>query len=405
MKRVYQQIVAEHFAHDEQMLFLAGPRQVGKTQTSLIAEKLTSQCLYLNWDTDEQRDLILQGTLAIATKLGLHQLRDPHHQKPAIIFDEIHKYPRWKNFLKGFYDNYQSKTHIIVTGSSKLDVYRRGGDSLMGRYFLYRVYPLSVAECISPQLFDTEIHQPEQLDELSWQHLWQFGGFPSPFLKHDKRYFNRWRQLRNNQLFREDIRDLTNIQEIVQLELLAQILKEQVSGLLNLTNLAKSVRVSVSTISRWINALQQFYYCFTIQPWTKNVIRSLLKEPKLYLWNWADVTDPGARAENLVACHLKKAVDFWTDRGFGQYQLYFIRDKEQREVDFLVTRDKKPWFLVEVKQGGNHSISEHLYRFQQQLKADHAFQVVFDLPYVKADCFKHHEPIAVPARTFLSQLV
>ena len=148
-----------------------------------------------------------------------------------------------------------------------------------------------------------------------------------------------------------------------------------------------------------------YYYCFLIYPWTTHISRSLIKHPKIYLWDWSEVENLGAKYENLIACHLRKAIDFWQDSGLGKYELFFIRDKDQCEVDFLVTKNSQAWFLVEVKSSSNAGISKDLYKFQKQTKALHAFQVVFDLPYVEKNCFEYKDPIIVPAPTFLSQLV
>ena len=211
--------------------------------------------------------------------------------------------------------------------------------------------------------------------------------------------------MRKEQLFRGDIRDLSRIQEMDQLEMLAELLKHQAGQLVNYSNLANKVRVSVDTIRRWLNTLTAFYYCFIVKPWSKNISRSLLKEPKIYLWDWSELEDKGQRAENFIASHLLKAIHFWTDQGLGNYNLYFLRDKEKREVDFLVTKNDHPWFLVEAKQSDSASLSRHLEIFQQQTKAKHAFQVVIDLDYINADCFSYQKPIIVPAKTFLSQLI
>lgn len=165
------------------------------------------------------------------------------------------------------------------------------------------------------------------------------------------------------------------------------------------------INVSSPTIRRWLNCLEAFYYCFSIHPWTKNVKRSLRKEPKYYLWDWSLIEDPGARVENFVASHLLKAVHFWTDYGFGEFELHFLRDKEKNEVDFLVTKNKAPWFLVEVKISKNSGISKSLYTFQKQTGAKHAFQVIIDMDYIQKDCFAYRNPIIVPAMTFLSQLI
>ncbi|MBU4458152.1 MAG: AAA family ATPase [Candidatus Omnitrophica bacterium] len=384
------------------MIFLIGPRQAGKTTLSLMAKEFTTQFACLNWDNLDHRKIILGGVGSVASFAGLDKLTA---KIPIVVFDEIHKYGKWKTFLKGFFDTYKGKAHIIVTGSSRLDVYKKGGDSLMGRYFPYRLHQLSLAELGRIDLSEKEINGPFQNKKQDFEKLVENGGFPEPFIKNDLRFLNRWKTLRQGQLFREDVRDLSRIQEIGQIELLAEILKHQAGQLTNYSKLANKVNVSSDTIRRWIKTLRSFFYCFTIQPWSKNIPRSLIKEPKTYLWDWINVDEEGSRAENFVASHLLKAVHYWTDCGLGQYGLWFVRDKEKREVDFLVSRDKKPWFLVEVKLSPKGGISKNLVYFQEKIKAKHAFQVVFDMEYISKDCFKHTEPIIVPARTFLTQLV
>ncbi len=402
MFRIYDEIIKDHFHNNDQMLLIAGPRQVGKTTTSKTAANLTNNFNYLSWDSDGHKMLILNGQTAIAEYCGIQQLRE---QKPVVVFDEIHKYEGWKNFLKGFYDSYHDQINIIVTGSSRLDIFKKGGDSLMGRYFLYRMHPLSVAECITTELIDQEIRKPRPIKQKDWDSLITMGGFPKPFLKNDPRFYKRWQRLRSQQLIREDIRDLSRIHEIDRLEVLSQLLKLQAGQLTNYSSLAKKIRVSVDTITRWINTLESFYYCFTIKPWSKNISRSLIKEPKVYLWDWSQIQDKGMRFENFIASHLLKAVHFWTDQGFGEYELYFLRDLEKREVDFLISKDGQPWFLVEVKHTNNSSISKNLLYFQEQSKAPHAFQVVKNMSYVNKDCFAVNKPVIVPAKTFLSQLI
>lgn len=166
------------------------------------------------------------------------------------------------------------------------------------------------------------------------------------------------------------------------------------------------MQVSDQTIKNWINQLQSFYYCFTLSPWSKNVIRSLTKEPKVYLNDWSLISDKGKKYENFIAAHLLKAVQFWTDDGFGDYELYYLRDKNKREVDFLVTKDHKPWLMVEVKTSLKEPLSKHLYYFQEQLNVPHVLQVVIEADYMDSDCFSHlYQPTIVPAKTFLSQLI
>ncbi|NNM43051.1 MAG: ATP-binding protein, partial [Chlamydiae bacterium] len=353
-------------------------------------------------DNENHRALIIEGPEAIARVAKLSELQKTY---PILVFDEIHKYRNWKRFLKGFFDTYEKRCRILVTGSARLDIYKRGGDSLMGRYFLYRLHPLSIREIINPSLSDKEIQKPKAISQEDYQALLTFGGFPEPYLKRSKTFFHQWKRLRTEQLFREDIRDLSRIQEISQIQLLSEILQEEASHALNHSVLAAKIQVSSPTLRRWIELLKNLYFCFTIQPWSKNISRSLIKEPKIYLWNWAMIEDQGSRLENFIASHLYKAVQFWTDRGFGEYGLYYIRDKDKREVDFLVTKDRKPWFLVEAKASGDRAISRSLYYFHEKLNTAHAFQIGFDLPYVDKDCFAIKDPIIVPATTFLSQLI
>lgn len=402
MRRVYQEVIHHHLSRLRQMVFLMGPRQVGKTTLSMAGAEEWPSHFYFNWDNPAEKLLFLEGPEAIAQQTGLKELLQ---EKPVLVFDEIHKYGKWKNFLKGFFDKYEKQVKIIVTGSARLNVYKKGGDSLMGRYFYYRVHPLSVAEIASPQITEGEVRKtPLEISKEDWHALIHFGGFPEPFVQRSEEFSRRWQSIRKDQLFREDIRDATRIQELAQLELLAELLMRQAAQSMDYQSLSKKVGVSIDTIRRWIEVLKSFYYCFSLQPWSKNVSRSLIKEPKLYLWDWSLIQEEGHRHENLVASHLLKAVHFWNDRGIGEYGLYYLRTKDKIEADFIIVKNNKPWFLVEVKTKAK-GLSPALYRFQKETGASHAFQVAFDLPFVDKDCFEEKGPILVPAPTFLSQFI
>jgi len=205
-------------------------------------------------------------------------------------------------------------------------------------------------------------------------------------------------------LFREDLRDLTRIQEAGQVQVLAENLAHRTGQLLNYSSLAAEVNVSVDTVRRWLAVLKALFYCYTIRPWHRNVPKSLRKQPKVYLWDWSLAPDQGSRNENFVASHLRKAAHWWTDIGLGTYDLFFVRDKAKREVDFLVTRNGKPWLLVEVKSK-DRTLAGPLAYFHRCLKTEHAFQVGLDLDYVDRDAFEVRAPVRVPAATLLSQLV
>lgn len=402
MRRIYQNLIEWHLKKYRQMAFLMGPRQVGKTTLALALAKHKQSHFYFNWDNTAERRLFIEGPEAIAQKAHLYQLSEV---LPLLIFDEIHKYGKWKIFLKGFFDEYEKQTKIIVTGSARLNIYKRGGDSLMGRYFYYRIHPLTVGEIVSPEITEEEIRKtPLPISEEDWTALLQFGGFPEPYAQRSKEFSHRLQSLRREQLFREDIRDSTRVQELAQLELLADLMLEQAAQALSFQSLANKVGVAVDTVRRWIELLKSFYYCFSIKPWSKNISRSLIKEPKLYLWDWSLIEDLGSRYENVVASHLLKAVHFWTDRGLGHYDLFYLRTKDKLETDFAVTKNGKLWFIVEVKAKAQ-GLTPALYHFQKETCVPHAFQVAFDLPFVEKNCFEHQGPILVPARTFLSQLV
>lgn len=397
--RFYDAVLAEHLAEHRQMAFVSGPRQVGKTTT---CRRHASACA--NWDDIDDREVILAGPARIVERLGLDRAAE---RRPTVLFDELHKYPRWKQFLKGFFDTYAHALRIVVTGSSRMDVYRRGGDSLMGRYLHYRMHPFTVAETLHTDLPDPGrvVRPPRPVKADAFDALWEHGGFPEPFLKRDRRFTRRWQTTRIDQLMRQDVRDFTQIQQIDQMAMLVKLLGDRSATQLVYSSLSRDVRVSIDTIKRWIGALSGLHHGFLVRPWFKNVSRSLRKEPKWYLRDWAGIEDPGRRAETFVACHLLKAVEGWTDLGFGNFQLSYLRDKRRREVDFLVIRDGKPWVLVEVKQR-DESPAPALRYFQEALKAPFAFQVAVEAGYVDADCFAEPRgPVRVPAKTLLAQLL
>jgi uncharacterized protein len=397
--RIYESLIREHLDRERQMALITGPRQVGKTTSSRAG---AADHAYYSWDRQSDRVLITRGPDAVAGDLDLDRLAAlPRH----VVFDELHKYRAWRAFLKGFFDVYGERTRTVVTGSARLGFFRRGGDSLMGRYFLYRMHPLSVGELLRQEISPDVVRSPMKLDDTSYEDLRRFGGYPEPLTRADTRFYNRWRRLRSEVLFREDLRDLTRIQEAGQVEVLGQLLADRAGGLINYSNLALQVNASVDSVRRWTAALEALYYCFAIRPWDRNIPKSLRKQPKIYLWDWSQIAETGARNENFIAAHLLKAVHWWTDIGLGTYDLYYLRDKAKREVDFLITADGSPWMLVEVQSSLDRDLSPSLGYFQQLTGAPHAFQVAISADYVDIDCFSADRPVKVPALTLLSQLV
>jgi len=396
LPRLYTSILQDHLARNKEMAFISGPRQVGKTTACRsVADS------YLNWDNDDHRRILLRGPRAIADFIQTGEIRQ---ERAVVVIDEFHKHSKWKNLLKGLYDTYGEDIRILVTGSSRLDIYRRGGDSLMGRYLLYRMHPLSLGECIRTTVPAELIQPPQEIPAADWDALLEHGGFPGPFIRRDSRFTRQWRSLRREQLSREDLREVALVQDIGTIEVLMQILAEHSGQQLVYSNLADEIRVSADTVKRWLDLLCRLHYGFIVRPWFTNIAKGFRKEPKWFLRDWSGVADEGARAETLIACHLLKAVEAWTDLGLGEFELRYIRDVQKREVDFLVARDKRPWLLVEAKAGDRH-FSPTLEYFQAKTKAPFAFQVVLDLPYQNTDCFQVRRPAIVSAKTFLSQLV
>jgi predicted AAA+ superfamily ATPase len=269
------------------------------------------------------------------------------------------------------------------------------------------MHPFTVAETVYHDLPNPEkiIRSPKQVDKDDFAALWTHGGYPEPFIKRDIRFSRRWRNLRLQQLLREDIRDLTQIHQLDQLEIMVKLLISHSGHQLIYSNLASEIQVSVDTVRRWITTLCNLHLGFLVRPWFRNVSRSLRKEPKWFLRDWSVIDDTGSKAETFIACHLLKAVEGWNDLGLGTFQLCYLRDKNQREIDFVVIQNNKPWFLVEVKNADN-AVSPSLKYYQEQTRAPYAFQVVVEADYVEKDCFTVCDrPVIVPARTFLSQLL
>jgi len=372
------------------MAFILGPRQAGKTW---IARNLAPGVVYFSWDAPEDRRLILAGDRELAERAGLYRLAAT---PPVVVFDELHKFARWKDFLKGFFDTWEGRCRVVVTGSAALDAFSRGGDSLMGRYFLWHCHPLAWAEVLA----DPEGAGLDDEDAV-WHQYETLGGFPEPFLRRDQAFWRRWRALRWKQLFREDVRNLTASLDLDRIETLGHLLLEQATGQCTWASLANPLQVSQDTLRRWVSLLESLYTIFLLRPWSTNVSRSLLKEPKVYFSDWSWVADRGARAENLVACQLRAQVSLWQDEGRGEFGLWYLRDKDGREADFLVSRGGLPWLVLEVKASETR-LSAGFLHMAKQVGAPHNFQLVCDLPDVKADPFvQGPAPLVVPLRTFL----
>ena len=315
---------------------------------------------YLNWDYDEDRQDILQKKWSAENNL--------------LVFDELHKLPRWKTWIKGIYDVSNNDHSFLITGSARLDVYRQGDDSLMGRYHYWRLHPFTLDEIpkgISP--------------ENAFQRLMTVGGFPEPFLNGDESNARRWRRERFDRVLREDVRDLESIRNIQLLGMFLDLLRYRVGGLITISNMASDLQISSKTAKAWLEVLERMYLVFAVRPYTKSLPRAVLKPPKVYFFDNGDVLgDEGARFENLVAASLLKRIHFLEDRDGYRYELRYIRDKEGREVDFAVIKEGRLVGLIEAKYS-DETISKHLVCYAKRLKPEKATQIVANIrrPYDK----------------------
>ena len=307
---------------ERKMVFVGGPRQVGKTT---LAKRILGRSSkgYLNWDVAEHRERILRRELPAA---------------PLLVFDEIHKYRLWRNYLKGLYDASPREPRILVTGSARLDLYRRGGDSLQGRYHYLRLHPFSVAELGAARR-----------SELS--DLLELGGFPEPFLGGSQKEARRWSREYRTRLIREDVTSLEQVQDLGTLELLALRLPELVGSPLSINAVREDLRVSHKTVAKWIDILERLCAVFRLSPFGAPRIRAVKKAQKHYQFDWSLVKEPGPRFENLVAAHLLKWVHFRQDTEGAEVDLWYFRDVDGREVDFVVTDAGRPVVLIECKLG------------------------------------------------------
>lgn len=346
MKRAIKPWLVKDLA--EKMVFLGGPRQVGKTTLALsfLPSCSESDDCYLNWDHPSTRKLLLGGGLPSSGK--------------TLIFDEIHKYKGWRNLVKGFYDKNKSSRHILVTGSARLDHYRKGGDSLQGRYHYHRLHPISLLELGGGV---------EHLDQLL-----RFGGFPEPFLAAEDRHWKRWQREHLSRVVREDLLSLEQVREVGQIELLAQMLPARVGSPLSVNNLRGDLEVSFETADRWIRILENLYFCFRISPFGLPKLRAVKKERKLYLWDWSVCPDEASRFENLVASNLLKYCHHLEDTAGEEMELRYIRDSTGREVDFVVLKKRCPVFAVECKLG-ERGLSRQISYFAQRTEIPQFYQV------------------------------
>lgn len=343
---------------NKKMVLLAGPRQAGKTTLAKEIAKEYPSSIYLNYDRLEDRKIINNEGWLPSVEL--------------IILDEIHKKPKWKNYLKGIFDTKGAHQKILVTGSARLEIFNRVGDSLAGRYFLHRLMPLSPAECEQEKT-------PYTLDQFL-----ERGGFPEPFLTEDLVDANRWRLQYIDSLLREDVFNFDNIQNLNSIRLVFEILRERVGSSISYTSIAEDAHISPNTVKKYIQILEALYIVFRITPFSKNIARSLLKEPKIYFFDNGLVKgDRGIKFENFVATCLMKQLFAKIDYEALPYSLHCLHTKERHEVDFAIVCDNRIEQMIEVKYSDS-AIHPALLYFHEKYKIP-GIQLVKELKKERID--------------------
>jgi len=390
------------------MIFLTGPRQVGKTTfAKMWLESIGSEDTYFNWDDPSVMMEYKKNPLYFRNVID-EKIKD----KPVpLVFDEIHKHTAWRDILKGLFDTNRERMRLLVTGSSRLGFVRKSGDSLVGRSFSYRMFPLGLPEVVEDFSYLLQEERPftdgefltrraREADTMAaidgLEQLLTLGGFPEPFLKGSDRFHRRWQNDYKSLLTKEEVRDFSRIQDIRGLETTVEILPTKVGSNLSIPSLVDVLNVSHKTIKNWIEVLKGVYLVFTISPWHKNIKRSIIKEKKLYFFEWPLVFDSGLRFENFLAVNLLRMAVRFTEIGLGNFEVFYIRDKEKREVDFVLVKDNTPLALFEAKESDS-SISKPG-RFYSKKMNIPLFQIVHKANKVEAfpgNCF------VIPASNFL----
>ena len=408
MERIIGTYIFDPEMTAEKMLFITGPRQVGKTtfaQKWLDASGSTD--LYFNWDDPGIITAYRKNPLHFSNIINEHLKKEP----VPLVFDEIHKYREWKEILKGLYDVNRQKMKLMVTGSARLGYFQKSGESLLGRFFSYQMLPLGLPEAMGDfshvvkddSIFSRGISLIEHAREAEARvskealvQLMRFGGFPEPFLKGTDKFHRRWQKEYKALLTREEVRDLSRISDIKGLETLVEILPSKIGSRFSIPSISEDIGRKYDTIKNWITVLEGVYLVFAVRPWHRKITRALKKEKKLYFFDWSILSDPGTVFENLLAVSLMRMAARLTETGCGDFEIFYIRDREKREVDYVLVKNGTPLCLFEAKE--KDSDISPAGRFYSERLSVPFYQIVNKASKVEAfpgNCF------VIPASNFL----
>ncbi len=358
-----------------QMRFIAGPRQSGKTTLAkAFLEARGDALFYYNWDSREIKTHHNKGVDFLKRDLLLARSGQKLHWA---CFDEIHKMPKWRDILKSYFDEHETRARLIVTGSARLDLFRRSGDSLAGRYFLFHLFPLSLFELTrkkdeilkpfssAEEFVKDRLSRTTEAHQTSMHSLIACGGFPEPFLKADSKFHRLWQQNYIDRLVKEDLRDLTRIVDLEKIAALITLLPQRIGNPLSINSLRGDLEASHETVRNYLRALKLCYILFELQAYTRRINRALKKEKKVYFFDWTRIEDAGRRFENYVAAELFGWVNLWRDSGAGNFEIRYVKTRSGQECDFLILKDNEPWLMIEAKLK-DASLASYFYHFSER---------------------------------------
>lgn len=392
----------EKLSNDKSMILISGPRQSGKTTLSRHIQKTRQNSEYFNWDIISNKQKIINDPTFFTS------INRTDTSKPLVIFDEIHKYKNWKNYLKGIYDEFYLEYDFIITGSGRLDLFSKGGDSLAGRYFMFNLFPFTLSELSPNKVSDLSdlksdfILNDQKQTGIIWQQLKNTGGFPEPFTKGTQEFFNNWSQTYITQIIREDINSISHIKNISTLELLYSCLPSKIGNPFSLNSMSKDLQVSFDTVKNWLMLLETVFLIFKISPWTQKISRAILKEKKYYMYNYAEIPTESAKFENMIALELLRAITLKNNAGLGRYSLHYVRNKDGQEVDFLITDKNNPVLLIEAKLNAT-APADSLLKIQSQLNVPAIQLVEKDNVFIKKE--NNNQPLVIStAKNWLASI-